>query len=479
MSPVPAQRRQPGQPPFALYVLDLAVPTGEGRALSSICATRSGRIFGCSTRSPGGAANVSGSGELYELVYNAKEGLFSKRAYFVNLSSGGGVSGSWLLPSFVKGEGNTDPIEQIVLDQERDLLYTRSQKNVLELWNVQQGKAEKVATLRDLHRLAGSFCQGHPLFHGPNAPPLNIVNMDVVNVADGKMVGLVAIASTGVRLYISYHRGGLRTYNAQSPVPTGLELVHVRLPPQLPRDIPPIDITRAIVPSTGGGFFLAASPVNEDDDMLLLHAPDIGRLAQAAIQGTRSSFIEYACRLRVEGRAWAVAESNASSAPGLTTQRNELASQASTRVQREWLFLTNMGMHIIVRQRPIDTLYALLADSAAGGAAARDGSLNAFASAYGQDQTCAMLLALLAESSAFGAAGTTLSTELAFAARQAYTNLDIGGRPTAVQRGLPVSQAVQTVADGKVVLSARHEGLAWYLARLMQPLVDRKIVSQV
>lgn len=480
LSPIPPQERQPGYPPFQLYLLDLSVSTGEGRALTSIVGTRSGRIFGCSTASASGVVAGPGSGDLYELVYNAKEGLFSKRAYLSNLTTGGSAaSASWILPTFLRGEGSTDAVEQVVLDHERDLLYTRTSKNTIELWNLQQGKSDRVASLRDLHRLAGSFCQGHPLFHGPNAPPLVVVGMEIVNLSEGKNIGLIAVASTGVRLYFSYQRGGLRSYNNVATAPTGLELVHVRLPPQMPRDAPAFDLSRSTIPSNGGGFFLSASPINDDDDLLLLCAPDIGRIAQSALQGTRAAFIEYASRVRVEGRAWAIAEAHTSALPGLRYQRNELQSQITSRTRREWLFLTNMGMHVVSRQRPIDTLHALLEDSVASGTSPRDGGVGAFANAYGQDQTCAMLIALLAESSAFTASGAAVTSEIAFAAKQALASLDIGGRPTAVQRGLPVSQAIQTTAEGKVLLSPRHEGLAWYFARLVEPLIERKIIVQV
>jgi nuclear pore complex protein Nup155 len=371
-------------------MLDLTIPTGEGRSIVSIVSTSGGRIFGCSTASSG-ASSSTGAGDLYEIIYNAKEGLFSKKCYLVNLSSGGsGVD--WVLPSFMRsGSSATDShVVQVVVDRERELLYTRLRNNSIELWNIQRGKnAEKVATVRDVKRLAGMLCPGTPLINSTNTP-FEIVGMEIIPSKEGKGIGLLCVTNTGVRLYFTHQRGGLRGYgpsqsNSQNP-PQVLELVHVRLPPQNASSNGGAytqgstnNISIASIPSNGGGFFLSANTVSDDSDVLLVYANDIGRLANSIASGSRLSLVEVAGNIPIEGRTWAIAEVTKSSA---LYPANELKYEmASTSIQggkRDFLFLTNMGMHIVSRQRPVDCLMVLL-DTAPG--AGRDAELAAFAEA--------------------------------------------------------------------------------------------------
>ena len=66
---------QPAAPELALYVPDMKVDTG-GTLMSDICGTSAGRIF------------CRGNDEcVYELIYQAREGWFSKKCYLRNLTS--------------------------------------------------------------------------------------------------------------------------------------------------------------------------------------------------------------------------------------------------------------------------------------------------------------------------------------------------------------------------------------------------------
>lgn len=374
-------------------MLDLTIPTGEGRSLVSIVGTSTGRIFGCSTAASSSGSST-GAGDLYEIIYNAKEGLFSKKCYLQNISNGGsGVD--WVLPSFMRsGSSSADThVVQVVIDKERELLYTRLRNNSIELWNIQRGRAaEKVATVRDVKRIAGMLCPGTPLINSTSTP-FDIVGMEIVPSKEGKGIGLVCVTNTGVRLYFTHQRGGLRGYgpsqsNPQNP-PQVLELVHVRLPPQTNANAPgsynqntPNNISIASIPTNGGGFFLSANTISDDSDILQVYANDIGRLANNLLSGSRLSLVEVAGSIPIEGRTWAIAESTSSNKTSALYPCNELKYEMqSTSLlggKRDFLFLTNMGMHVVSRQRPVDCLMVLL-DTAPG--TGRDAEMAAFAEA--------------------------------------------------------------------------------------------------
>jgi len=371
-------------------MLDLTIPTGEGRSLVSIVGTSGGRIFGCSTAASGSGSSA-GAGDLYEIIYNAKEGLFSKKCYLQNISSGGsGVD--WVLPSFLRsGSSAADShVVQVVIDKERELLYARLRNNSIELWNIQRGKAaEKVATVKDVKRLAGMLCPGTPLINSTNTP-FDIVGMETVPSKEGKGIGLVCVTNTGVRLYFTNQRGGLRGYGPSQSNPSNppqvLELVHVRLPPQINSNnpgaynsAPSTNISIAAVPVNGGGFFLSANTVADDSDILQLYASNIGRLANSIMSGSQISLNEVAGSIPIEGRTWAIAESSKSSSLYPCNElKTEMQSTSLQGGKRDFIFLTNMGVHVVARQRPVDCLMILL-DIAPG--AGRDAELALFADA--------------------------------------------------------------------------------------------------
>lgn len=405
LSFIPAAQSQTGKASFELYILDLTIPTGDGKSITNIVGMTSGRIFGCSTAAAPGSASTGGAGELYEIIYNAKEGLFSKKCYLVNLSTGGSITGaSWILPSFLRSgdTNNANHIVQVCLDKERDLLYTRTRNNTIELWNMQKGKSERVGSVRDVKRQAGMLCPGTPLLNGSQGS-FEIVGMEVINQKEGKGVGLVCVTSSGVRMYFTHLRGGLRGYSygsqsGQPQSPACLELVHVRLPPSLNQQqagpygqlssnpsSPANNISITCLPNTGGSFYLFANTINDDTDVLLLFAPDIGRIGTTATSGGGSrSLVEVAGQVPIEGRTWAIAEARPDSGfPSVGQQypSNELKAELSPlgqHAKREFLFLTNMGMHVVTRQRPVDTLLQLLSTAPGSG---KDSELVAFAEA--------------------------------------------------------------------------------------------------
>lgn len=281
-------------------------------------------------------------------------------------------------------------VVQVVVDKERELLYTRLRNNTVELWNIQRGKGpEKVGSVRDVKRLAGMLCPGTPLINSTSTP-FDIVAMEIIPSKEGKGIGLLCVTNTGVRLYFTHQRGGLRGYGPSQSNPSNppqvLELVHVRLPPQTNSNQPgaynqntPNNISIASIPANGGGYFLSANTISDDSDILQLYAGDIGRLANNLLSGSRLSLIEVAGSIPIEGRTWAIAESTKAN---ILYPCNELKYEMqSTSLQggkRGFLFLTNMGMHVVARQRPVDCLMALL-DTAPG--AGKDAELAAFAEA--------------------------------------------------------------------------------------------------
>lgn len=180
------------------------------------------------------------------------------------------------------------------------------------------------------------------------------------------MASLTLLLPAGVRLYFSYYRRGYGGIRNTSGPPTGLELIHVRLPPSnltlegqytpsqpaaqavpsypgfqdqqralVPASSPPIKFTSISASAVvSGGVLLAPQQTAADNiDVLLLTCPDLGLASQplqpnaapaygaqdssaltsygnarAPPSSTRPPLVEQTQALAIEGRTWAVAE---------------------------------------------------------------------------------------------------------------------------------------------------------------------------
>ena len=244
-----------------------------------------------------------------------------------------------------------------------------------------------------------------------------------------------------MRLYLSTtHRPSEYVVQPSAVIGTPsftLTLLHVRLPAE-PRLSDPArgGLARSAVPprSAGSvhlsfyqnGVFLTANSVSEERDVLVGMAPDAAETLRM-VHSRRNILVEAATDSIIEGRTWAVAErpapTPALALPGATIddrhRHNELAMQ-HVNPPREFLCLTNTGLHLIGKLTPMDHLRHLLLSSSDVHAAPlteffdRYGTANAmrygffagssatrclgnsYAFSYGRDEACAMTLLLIA-----------------------------------------------------------------------------------
>jgi nuclear pore complex protein Nup155 len=288
----------------------------------------------------------------------------------------GAVWDSW--PSLKIGSSassNTEhTILQVLVDKERELLYLRRRNTSIELWNLQKGQSVKVASVKDVKRLAGTLCPGSPLVNGNNGP-FEIIKMEIISSKEGRGIGLVCVTNAGLRLYFTHLRGGIRGYGeppSPSTPPAVLELVHVRLPAPYP---PPDKnrIRHSHISSSGSSTSILANEIAEDKDLLLLYSAHIGRISYSVSENSRAPLLEVVGGIEVDGNTWTISELPSSEMryPG-----NELKFQMTSKdSRREWIVLTAFGVTYIAKQRPVDVLVNILQTAGTGG---RDDELRRF-----------------------------------------------------------------------------------------------------
>ncbi|KAF8328804.1 Non-repetitive/WGA-negative nucleoporin C-terminal-domain-containing protein [Cantharellus anzutake] len=514
----PADRSLSSQQ-FVIYDTELRFPT-DNVAMSSIVSTLSGRAFMC---------GIS-DGNLYELRYQAREGWFGSKSSLYNHSASGVSS---VLPSLFSSSPS-EMIAHLALDDSRDLLYALTSSSTINLYNVSGQTTtplQRIAVASNIFKHAQLLC-----------PPLGTTKLDIIDIhafstLDSFSIHLMAVTSSGVRLFFSALRRNFSNYGTStsvvSGVPSTLELVHVRMAPttvEHPRtshfDQSPLyrgpsnpslshskssQLSNLSCTSYFGGLFLGAQSPSDGSqpDVLFCTSPDLPRIGNLAIDGTsqnsqmtgtitaysqssqppRPPFGEYASLLELPGKTWAIAHLKTPQMPpfakGSIPSWNDLITQF-TAYPDQFLLLTNDGLSVIVKKRPVDSLRELIESTRRGG---DEELLRSFLDQYGRNQTCAMLLALASANSFVGAA---LSLPVPFSSA---ISLHITPSQSAVANPTGsesiIDEATQNAAKTlfydwgqqptefpnslAVAFSGRHEGLALYFSRLVRPIWKSKI----
>ncbi|CAI8052459.1 Nuclear pore complex protein Nup155 [Geodia barretti] len=311
---------------------------------------------------------------LYEVVYQADDGWFSSKCRKVNHSQS---SLSFLVPSFLSFS-EEDPLIQMVVDSSRHILYTRSSKDTMTVYDLGSDglSLSRVAQIgfRDICRLTLSA-----LRTGDRSLAESLVGVSVLPRSESSTLHLLAVTSAGLRLYFT------TTPNGEEARPSLLALVHVRLPP----GFSPSSV--AVRPGSTvhhtyhskGTLVMSASQTEERDTLWMVDSD---------LFPFQTSCMESHVNLPLEGRTWAISEtldpedctpySHYPRPPVVVTQHAESP--------RQLVLLTTQGSYLLTKLRPVDQLRHLLeTERGAGGEA-----VEAFFRLHKETQACAMSLVL-------------------------------------------------------------------------------------
>jgi nuclear pore complex protein Nup155 len=182
----------------------LSVPSDDVNLLQ-VVGTPAGRIFMCGN-----------DGNLYELDYQSSGGWFSKACRKRNLTQS--VFSTYL--PFLSRLYNTDPIQELRFDSSRNILYALTSSSCIHgYWLGSDGSGL-------VHFASRSSLQSDPSVqarvYGTGAE-IKIVSIFPVTSTESGRVHLIALASSGVRLYFT-------TTPSYSDKPYALQVLHVDYP---------------------------------------------------------------------------------------------------------------------------------------------------------------------------------------------------------------------------------------------------------
>lgn len=419
--------------------------TTDNVLINSITSTFNGRIF------------MGGSdGNLYELIYQSQDSLFSKKFYKVNHTLS-----KWnrLVPKFLSW-GAKDPILKIAVDNERKYLYTVTESSIIERYylGINGDKIEKVWTLDNIKEIAHS---SSPMkFSEVDESALDIVSIKPVSISESERLHLICTTQSGIRLYLTEDQ----FYSHR------LNLAHVRFPPEA-------YFSSAFSMNTSfynqGIYFL--SMTSGEENFLIINCPH-SHLIQYQSLGLFETLTEFRVQhlfTNIEEKSLSKQETLDLSLLTAEYSGNELADQFIL-PPRCFLGLTSSGLQKFVKIRPLDTLIDLLIRS--NGADTLE--LKSFLSEYRIEQTCAMLLHIICCDNITSSHRTTAKIQnwrredLVHLAKLAYFKY---GQRQIEPHPYPLYSQVENVSN----YSGCHEGLVLYIARLLRVIWNKNIVEVV
>jgi len=300
--------------------------------LSVLASTEDGRIF------------LGGNdGCLYEVVYQAEDGWFSRKCRKINHSYS---IISYVTPSFLNFS-EQEPIVQIEIDSSRHLLYARTEKSTLQLYDLgNDGSSMRHVSSKSLSAVVNQASCIARTIDTCNFKP--IVGIKALTRSESDIVHLVAVTQAGVRLYFSAC-GGVR--------PTSLDLVHVRLPPgftpssamQRPNSVSNVYYKDST--------FIMTSSQTDSKDFLWVLSNDFYVYEDQMMEAFNINSLG--------GRVWCIAEETrpSISRASYEVQNPPLVVKQHFEERRKFVLLTSEGVYIFHKQRPIDQLHLLLLEN--------------------------------------------------------------------------------------------------------------------
>jgi nuclear pore complex protein Nup155 len=452
--------------PGALSLFQTGISVSvKGKDISAIASsTKTGRLFFA-----GRTEN-----ELYELKYYRDERWFSRRVAKICQSSG---YLSYFVPPVVLGPKIVVFVEQIIVDDTRDLVYTLSSDSSIRVFYMATGGGLTLALTRSAAEIYSSVAH----IITPNQTlhaRVKIVSISAISAQEAAKFHLVATTSTGYRIYLS--ATSEPTWGSStSRAPMNMQAQHVKVPPiqnspegteqnaTVNAPIRSLVSTRLAARYAAGYFFcFHSSNPNQTIDALFISSPDPARLARPPEVGQPSRAAETAAWLRLGSRAEDIGECTPYHPPSKTPIGfgNELAVQFDAPAP-EVAILTNSGIHILRRRRLVDGFVALVQQG--GGRDGLEGDIKYFIRLYGRTETLATALAVACGQGVEVLPDSRIARvndpEVLEFARKVF--IEYGGKPTINQNAI----ADQTVAPIDTIRpSPRHAGIALYLSRLLR-----------
>ncbi|XP_059649707.1 nuclear pore complex protein NUP155 isoform X2 [Cornus florida] len=491
----------------------------DGVTMTCITCTDRGHIF-----------MAGRDGHIYEMHYTTGSG-WQKRCRKVCLTAGlGSVISRWVVPNVFKF-GSVDPIVEMVVDNERHILYARTEEMKIQVFVLGlngDGPLKKVAEERNLINQRDANYGGRQSAgsRAPRSAKTSIVCITPLSTLESKWLHLVAVLSDGRRMYLSTASsgnssavGGLGGFNTNHQKPSCLKVVTTRPSPPLgvggglafgavsfagrsQNEDMSLKIESAYY--SAGTLVLSDSSPSNMSSLLIVNRESSTQSSSGNLgTGARSSraLRESVSSLPIDGRMLFVADvfplpdtaatvqslysqleffgfdnswESCEKASGKLWARGDLSTQHILPRRRIVIFST-MGMMEVVFNRPVDILRRLLESNTPRS------MLEDFFNRFGAGEAAAMCLMLAAR---IVHTENLISNVVAEKAAEAFEDPRVVGIPQLEGSGAMSNTRTaaggfsmgQVVQEAEPVFSGAHEGLCLCSSRLLLPLWELPVM---
>ncbi|CAL4938317.1 unnamed protein product [Urochloa decumbens] len=462
-----------------------------------------GVIMTCITCTDKGQIFLAGrDGHIYELQYTTGSG-WRKCCRKVCLTTGiGSLLSRWVLPNAFKFS-TVDPIVNMVVDEERNTIYARTEGMKLQLFDLGasgNGPLKKVAEEKNIVDPRDAPYAGRR----PNAPRSarspkpSIVCISPLSSAESKWLHAVAVLSDGKRLFLTTSGGSSSSIglNSGSQRPTCLKIVATRPPPPLgvgggltfgavsaAGRAHPEDLALKVESASysAGALIMSDSSATAMSSLLVVQRDSAVQLSIPSTFGAASkssrALRETVSALPIEGRMLCASYFLEPSYSAYTKKYAELWVNGDLPIQhiapqRRVVVFSTMGLMEIVFNRPVDILRKLL-----------DGNtlrpqIEEFFNRFGAGEAAAMCLMLAAklisdESNAISEKAAKAFEDPGFVGMPQIDGTTALSNTRAQTGGFSMGQVVQ---EAEPLFSGAYEGLCLCTSRLLNPFWELSIM---
>jgi len=426
--------------------------------------------------------------DVWELHYQQEDRWFSSRCSKVNH-----VSRSVGLPALpFYGPAKQAGIQQMVVDDSRNLLYTLSTNSTIKVYHMKTLNTLECVIVRTLQNIK-TLCS-HVVRQSAVLDKMELVGISPIASPEAEHLSLMATTSTGCRLYLSTTSGGWMSDSTSAP--SSMQLRHIRFPPsdgqpssqsqstqlQPYQSGTPLGFDSTYLTHTklgnryapGAFFSFVQQSQGDRNQSLFMSAPHSGLLGQRE-SGEAPRYSETGQTMELVGR---IQDMGLVSPPFSARNEpmgfgNELAMQFDTPLC-EFAIITSFGIETVRRRRLVDIFAALI--KFGGGPEGVDGDIRRLAKQYGLAETASTALAVACgQGSDVGPDSRVTKVtdpEVLDIARKAF--IEYGGKAQ-----LTESATVEGLSVENVRASPRHDGIAMYVARLVRSIWSTPIIKEV
>ncbi|KAJ3041769.1 hypothetical protein HDV00_008659 [Rhizophlyctis rosea] len=441
-----------------IYQTDFSI-AADNVNMFQIEGTEEGRIF-----------MAGHNGQLYELQYQSDEGWFSRKIRKLNHSTS---AIAMFTPTFLSWL-QSDTVARIAIDKKRNVLYIlRTDQQIEAVYLGAQGNEfKRIAKTRDIIKVAQDVMDAGDRL---DERGFRIIHIQPLTPLESNELHLLAIAATGHRLYFTCTNAALDHRNdGWGDQSSRLVLVSVRPPPSLPNQGNYNEQFGFYQAYYSDGLFLAAKPLDDERDRIVAAGPNSGAISKVSPKG----WAEQASAVDVDGRTHAIARApqkpyNMYTDANPDILLNEFAHQLEYPPTQYHLVYATGVVHLTTL-RPLDILCDELTRLR------NMDALKPLMEYWGPAEICAMSLAILSGHPAVPKKEYNQGPTIERNALNVF--LQWGGKPSMTQQNSNAGSGEPNIhgiplSSPEIKFSAKHDGFAAYLARLLRPVWQKNIVQ--